>query len=493
MELRLPGHLAVHGFVAFLLVAFFVVVHLAIAPLVGLGVDEAHYALYALHPALSYFDHPPMVGWLQLLVAPVGYNDFTVRLVPILLFALINLQLFRLTNAFYPSGNGRQGLVAVVLFCGAPILQLMGWGLVPDLPLIFLALLIIPKVLAVSRNGRLADWLWLGVLFGLAGLSKYTAVFLPVGLFLFLLINNGWRWLFTPGPWLAAVIALLIISPVIVWNMQHQWASFDYQLNHAKGGGWSWRDLLRMQLFQLICYSFVVYLGGILASLFALKRRQPEDLLLLFFGWPFLLVVSWSSARGEILANWPAMGWVLLMPLIADWLCVRWQRLGNRILCWGSGLLSAFLILFVFAFLAFRPLSLFPFMQPLLRDLEGWDQASVRAVELKQEHNGAEYGVLLVNNWSRASRVAWYAKTEAVRLMDDNKQTQFDFWWQDYPAGSDGILILDNEEVPETGVLNRGDYSCQYLESLRHDVDGITVNDFNFFLCRSVRAGESFH
>lgn len=486
MGLRLPGCLPGHGVVASLLVALLVLVHLAIAPLVGLGVDEAHYALYALHPALSYYDHPPMVGWLQMLVAPLGYDDFTVRLVPILLFALINLQLFRLTNAFYPSGHGRQGLVAVLLFCGAPILQLMGWGMVPDLPLILLALLIIPKVLDVSRTGRLVDWLWLGVLLGLAGLSKYTAVFLPLGLVIFLLLNNGWRWLLTPGPWLAAVIALLVVSPVIIWNSQHQWASFDYQFNHARGESWSWQDLLRMQVFQLACYSVVVYLGGLLASWFALKRRRPEDLLLLLSGWPCLLVVSWSSAHGEILANWPAMGWVLLMPLIADWLCVGWERTGHRLLCWGSGLLSGFLIAFIVIFLAFRPLSAFPFMQPLLRDLEGWKEATALAVKLRQEHLSGQ-GILLVDNWTRASRVAWYAKPIAVRLLNDDKKTQFDFWWPDYSAGSDGILIQDNDDEHETEVLQKKGYSCQYLESFQHDIQGITINHYHFSLCRRCR------
>jgi hypothetical protein len=35
--------------------------HLLLGAALGLSVDEAHYALYAAHPALSYFDHPPLV------------------------------------------------------------------------------------------------------------------------------------------------------------------------------------------------------------------------------------------------------------------------------------------------------------------------------------------------------------------------------------------------------------------------------------------------
>ena len=48
-----------------LLLALACLVHFAMGALVGLSVDEAHYALYAAHPALSYFDHPPLVGWVQ--------------------------------------------------------------------------------------------------------------------------------------------------------------------------------------------------------------------------------------------------------------------------------------------------------------------------------------------------------------------------------------------------------------------------------------------
>ena len=47
------------------LLGFVFFVHACVGAAVGLSVDEAHYLLYALHPALSYFDHPPLVGWVQ--------------------------------------------------------------------------------------------------------------------------------------------------------------------------------------------------------------------------------------------------------------------------------------------------------------------------------------------------------------------------------------------------------------------------------------------
>src|SRR5258705_12180482 len=41
------------------------------------------------------------------------------------------------------------------------------------------------------------------------------------------------RWLLSPYPWLAALIAVVLFLPVLVWNAQHDWASFRFQLVRA--------------------------------------------------------------------------------------------------------------------------------------------------------------------------------------------------------------------------------------------------------------------
>ena len=68
-----------------LLLALFAL-HLVVGAAVGLSVDEAHYALYAAHPALSYFDHPPLVGWVQMPLVALGAPDAVLRMVPGLLW-----------------------------------------------------------------------------------------------------------------------------------------------------------------------------------------------------------------------------------------------------------------------------------------------------------------------------------------------------------------------------------------------------------------------
>jgi hypothetical protein len=63
------------------LIAAFTAVRLIVAPTFGIGTDEAHYVLYAKFLDLSYFDHPPLVGWTQaLFYYTFGTNEFLVRL-----------------------------------------------------------------------------------------------------------------------------------------------------------------------------------------------------------------------------------------------------------------------------------------------------------------------------------------------------------------------------------------------------------------------------
>ncbi len=67
-------------------ISFVAVLRLALAPYVGLGVDEAHYVLYALNLDLSYFDHPPLVGWIQYIFTSIfSTNEFGARVAAIII------------------------------------------------------------------------------------------------------------------------------------------------------------------------------------------------------------------------------------------------------------------------------------------------------------------------------------------------------------------------------------------------------------------------
>ncbi len=98
------------------LLAVLLALHFAIGAGVGLSVDEAHYLLYAAHPALSYFDHPPLVGWVQWPLLQLTSATVFLRLIPSLLYLATAALVYRLAARLQGAGVG----VAVQGGFGAP-------------------------------------------------------------------------------------------------------------------------------------------------------------------------------------------------------------------------------------------------------------------------------------------------------------------------------------------------------------------------------------
>ena len=99
----------------------------------------------------------------------------------------------------------------------------------PDGPLLFFWLLTIDRLtVALDDPDRqsLKPWVWVGLAWGGALLSKYHAVLIPLGTALCVVLDRSVRRrVYQPGPYLALAIGLLLFSPVIAWNASHGRAS----------------------------------------------------------------------------------------------------------------------------------------------------------------------------------------------------------------------------------------------------------------------------
>jgi 4-amino-4-deoxy-L-arabinose transferase-like glycosyltransferase len=82
---------------------------------------------------------------------------------------------------------------------------------------------------AALRHGRLLHWIGLGLAIGLALWAKYFVVVLAVPLALVALLDrDARRALATPGPYVAAAVALLVAAPHLVWLVQNDFLPFRY-------------------------------------------------------------------------------------------------------------------------------------------------------------------------------------------------------------------------------------------------------------------------
>ena len=199
------------------LIAGSALVRLICAFNLGLGNDEAYHFLYAAHPALSYYDHPPMMAWVEmagLTLSATRASAWALRIGFILLFGGSTWLLARVTTRSYGAWAG---------FLAAFALNVTGYyGLaaatfaLPDGPLLFFWLLTIDRLeiaLAEPNSRRLTPWVWVGLAWGGAMLSKYHAVLIPLGTALYVVLHRPMRrWLLRPGPYLAFGLGLLRVQ-----------------------------------------------------------------------------------------------------------------------------------------------------------------------------------------------------------------------------------------------------------------------------------------
>jgi len=457
-----------------------------------LTTDEAHYALYGLHLDWSYFDHPPLIGWLQAVVLQFSDSDLALRIVPILLFSAASLVLYRVSVTLFPNDTPWLGFVSVAIVQSGVMLQLIGLAMLPDGPLLLLGLLVVLALHGVLSDGRLRYWLWLGLWLGLAGLAKYTAVSLIVTVLLALLFSKQWRQLRSPGPWLALIAGLVLILPVLYWNYRHDWISFLYQIHHGTGSSsWELKRFVISQAGQLFVYGPGIYVFGVIAAFAGLikykklgEQGERGVMLCLALALPVLLLFGWNSGYYMTLPHWTSLGWVALSPLAARWIIrswnKRWVRLGVR----GSTVYAVLFIGVVFSQLI-SPWVPFADNKNALRDLYGWSQAAQRAEQLRTElaSTAGSAPLIFTENWTLASRLAWYARPTPVQVLD-TRQDQFDIWFGSPQNGARGILVLwpDEHAKPDTG--GSGQFAtCLLRDRLPVSINGYLTSTFSFYAC----------
>jgi dolichol-phosphate mannosyltransferase len=297
--------------------------------LLDLSPQEAYYWDYARHPALSYFDHPPMIAWVisagQFLL---GKTELGVRIGGLLLTLLSTWLLYALGKLWF---GRRAGLWAALLFQLVPLYFVYGVLITPDVPLNFFWLLTLYLVSIAVRENQKWAWYMAGAALGLCMLSKYTAIFLVPSTLLLLILDRRYRqWLMRKEPYLALLIAALFFTPVILWNVEHDWASFGFQvsdrLNHARSQ--PLESLGEFLLIQLgvtspTLLAVLLMISAVPVSL-GLNDRSTKWRFCFLFSIPFLAFLLLFSLHSRIKANWTLPGYLSL--LIAAYPCYRYLR-----------------------------------------------------------------------------------------------------------------------------------------------------------------------
>lgn len=412
-----------------LLIAVMTMARLVIASNTNLGNDEVYYWTYALDLQWNYFDHPPFVAWL-IRATTVNlwlHHEAAVRFGAILSSGTGTWLIYRTGLLLRDERTGWYAalLYSASLYCSV----IAGTFILPDSPQmvfwLWAILLLIKISKATEQNIPVFKlWCWFGFVTGLCILCKVHGIFLWAAVMITALFINR-RLLQQSGMYISGIITLFIISPIIIWNIQHNFITYTYHGERVSLVNASFHPLglIREIAGEIFYNNPFVFVLAWLSVLAAFKGSydtiKQHTQILLACSLPLILILILLSAFKETLPHWSGPAYTYLILLSALKLSYNSSpRIPN--------IITVALLFFVFIIstglivVNFYPGSLSPEKDPMQAgigdptlDLYGWKKTgiiidSIRKKDILSKEMPAS-APIVITRWYPAAHLDFYA------------------------------------------------------------------------------------
>ena len=352
----------------------------------GLMTQDAYYTYYADKLSWSYFDHPPMVAYMiRIFISLFGKSALALHLGDFMVTSGTLCLLYLFMRHFLTGDMLRK---AFLLVFTAPFITILMINTTPDVPLLFfwtLALLLIYKAV---QAGQWYFWVLAGLVAGIAFVSKYTALFLPVGLFCFLLFSKDHRKLLLSWKFVLFIIFFVLACfPVIYWNIQNDFISIKYQSAERASGmsgivvkpRWIFGFLGTQLLLALPIFFTTLFVSAVVLAKRLWKRENIESKLLFAASFSLPMLCCFTAIA---FISWVKMNWIMPVFISGALLSVYYFK-SVAMLRWQTGF-SVLIHILLIVELVWMPV-------PVQSDDTwwGWDKLAVEVQELKREHPDA--------------------------------------------------------------------------------------------------------
>jgi hypothetical protein len=269
--------------------------------------DELYYAACSNHLASGYVDHPPLSIYILFIsVQLFGKSLFALRLLPAITSAIVVF----ITGITTRRLGG--GYLAITLSCIAVALipEFLATSSIYSMNtfdwlfwilLFYIVILIVQSPESGTQSNKL--WVWLGIVMGLGLLNKIDILWFGAGLLAGLILTPQRNYLKTIWPYLAGVIAFIIFSPYIIWNITHSYATLEFIHNAStmKYSSLSPSIFIKDTILTLNPVSSIIWIAGIY-FLFFQKEGKKYRLTGFIFLVTFLILIINRHSKAEYIA-----------------------------------------------------------------------------------------------------------------------------------------------------------------------------------------------
>ncbi|MBE9065493.1 glycosyltransferase family 39 protein [Leptolyngbya cf. ectocarpi LEGE 11479] len=422
--------------------------------------DEAYYWLWGQHLDWSYYDHPPFHAWVQGMFSRLGHSPFVLRLPTVVSNGLFFWTYYQIAGYLYGE-RAHEAWFIVVRCC---------WS--SPLYFLFLTLawhdqwLLAFSLLSAYWLVRFLDGVWLdgrgrsgylygaAIMLGLAGLCKYTAVFVGLTALGVIVSQPKLRPLLQDGRLYGAVaIASLFTLPILIWNIQNDWLSFQYYLTRSvdSGGGPTLRP--DAVIFFWLTAALILSPPLVWALVRAVRVSTSTRSLIKSPTYRTMALGLFTTSTGILslvglfstaFYYWNILAYLLLLPLLplvfpGGEATLRHRRWLNGMQVLGTAV--AWLLVINYCVLPLAAL-VGPNGDPDGRMSFGWRQVAAVVQGYAPQHE-----LLLTTDYRSASALAYGLNNKQV-LAISHRRDQFDVWAKSRVLKGRSALVLADDWHP---------------------------------------------
>ncbi len=432
--------------------------------------DESYYWEWGRRLDWGYFSKPPMIGWLMGLVGRISNNsEWGIRCGALVLGTASLFLLHRFALKLF---GPRAALLTLLLCAFTPANALLNLVLTIDAPLVLCwtaALLVFWN--AIEQPDKISRWMLLTLILGLGYLSKQMMLVFPLLMMLHCAFNPSSRALLRRASfWICIGGSLLFLTPVIWWNVQHDWVTLKHTSHHFEtrsnpgllGHLGTLGEFLGLQALAFSPVTWLLMIVAVFGGLWKWRALNEKERYAVMFSGPGLAIFVLLSIRQSVNVNWPAVFYVSATVLAGAWLdrvaleVLPWKRMAG----WARpAILSGLVVTLLSCILPFAIGALGQEgtrFDAALR-LRGWKDAGAQAGELfaKVPHPEQTF-VVVYGDRSNASQIAFYMPQQprVFRYIHEGPpESQYELWPD--PGDSnlfnwDALIMMppDNEYPP---------------------------------------------